>query len=501
MTDLRQKAAEVASAGRFGDSVLIHVAPEELAGLASLMPGGKLTTNPKTGLPEAFFFLPFLAGLGGLGAGAAAAGTAAATGALGAGLGAGMTAAALPLAATTAGTTAGALGAAGAGAAGLGAASALPLAGTAAATSALPGIAGTAASTLPAAAIPTSLGGIALPEVAAGAAGSAIPAVGASSPFFLQGALPTAAGAGSAGAGGLGSIGISGGGTAGAGAAGAGTAASALPATGAGTASTLGGALPGSTGAAAAGVGAGAEAAGTLAVPQAASSGIFGGMSADKLLQYGALASMMMPQGGGDDEEEEGKEIEGDNYERGEASYPDSGSALDEEWDYFPGSNYFSGGGLVKGYAEGGLATLDKKAGGKSGSDGDLVEATMMALMGQAPNADAIIEQFVATFGREALQDLINRLQSSSQMQAGQPQGDGMSDSVPAMISGAGGQQPAALSEGEYVVPADVVSGLGNGSTSAGANQLQGMVDRTRMMRTGGVVQPPAINPGMALPR
>lgn len=481
MNNLRQKAAEVAKAGRYGDTQLIHVAPEELAGLASLMPGGKLTTNPKTGLPEAFFFLPFLAGLGSLGAGAAAAGTAAASGALGAGLGAGMTAAALPLAATTAGTTAGALG----GAAGLGAASALPLAGTAAATSALPTAAGTAASILPSAAIPTSLGGVALPEVA-GAATSALPAASAASPFILEGALPAATTAGTTGG-----IGISGGATAGAGAGSA--ASSALPATGASTASTLGGAIP--TGAA--GVGAGAEAAGTLAVPQAAG-GILGGLSADKLLQYGALASMMMPMGGGGDDDEGGGEVSGDSYERGDAEFPEGDEGRNSEWDFFPRSRYFSGGGLVKGYAEGGLASLDKKSGG----DEELIEATMMALMGQTPNADAIIQQFIATFGKEALQDLIGRLQASSQMMGGgQPQGDGMSDSVPAMIVGEGGTQPAALSEGEYVVPADVVSGLGNGSTEAGAQQLQGMVDRTRMMRTGGIVQPPAMNPRGVMPR
>lgn len=53
--------------------------------------------------------------------------------------------------------------------------------------------------------------------------------------------------------------------------------------------------------------------------------------------------------------------------------------------------------------------------------------------------------------------------------------GDGMSDSIPTTING---RQPAALSDGEYVLPAHFVSALGNGSTRAGVQQIQSMVDR-----------------------
>ena len=60
--------------------------------------------------------------------------------------------------------------------------------------------------------------------------------------------------------------------------------------------------------------------------------------------------------------------------------------------------------------------------------------------------------------------------------------GDGMSDDIPSSIDG---EQPAALSENEFVVPADVVSGLGNGSSDAGAEQLYAMMDRVRKARTG----------------
>ena len=69
--------------------------------------------------------------------------------------------------------------------------------------------------------------------------------------------------------------------------------------------------------------------------------------------------------------------------------------------------------------------------------------------------------------------------------------GDGMSDSISSSIEG---EQPAALSENEFVVPADVVSGLGNGSSDAGAEQLYAMMDRVRKARTGTEKQAPEIN-------
>jgi hypothetical protein len=70
--------------------------------------------------------------------------------------------------------------------------------------------------------------------------------------------------------------------------------------------------------------------------------------------------------------------------------------------------------------------------------------------------------------------------------------GDGMSDSIPASI---GGKQPARLADGEFVVPADVVSHLGNGSTDAGAKQLYKMMNKVRKARTGTTKQGKQINP------
>lgn len=75
--------------------------------------------------------------------------------------------------------------------------------------------------------------------------------------------------------------------------------------------------------------------------------------------------------------------------------------------------------------------------------------------------------------------------------------GDGMSDSIPARI---GGVQEARLADGEFVVPADVVSHLGNGSSNAGAKQLYAMMDRVRQQRTGTKQQGKEITPTKMMP-
>jgi len=67
--------------------------------------------------------------------------------------------------------------------------------------------------------------------------------------------------------------------------------------------------------------------------------------------------------------------------------------------------------------------------------------------------------------------------------------GDGMSDEIPAL-----------LSPGEFIIPADVVSDMGNGSSKAGAKQLYSMMDRVRKNRGGSVEQPKAINTRKMMP-
>jgi len=74
---------------------------------------------------------------------------------------------------------------------------------------------------------------------------------------------------------------------------------------------------------------------------------------------------------------------------------------------------------------------------------------------------------------------------------------DGMADELPAQI---GKDQPAALSHGEFVIPADVVSHMGNGNSDAGAKKLYQMMDKIRMARTGNKKQGKKINPDKFMP-
>ena len=133
-----------------------------------------------------------------------------------------------------------------------------------------------------------------------------------------------------------------------------------------------------------------------------------------------------------------------------------------------------------------------------------LIEQTISAVLGQMPQdqADIIINQFISEFGQEAfemlreqaLQSVVPNAQTEGVIRG---QGGGMDDMVNGMI---GAEQPVAVSPGEYIVPADVVSGLGDGSTDGGVEELDGMLDRVRQTRTGTMQQPAPMNTGGVLP-
>lgn len=78
-----------------------------------------------------------------------------------------------------------------------------------------------------------------------------------------------------------------------------------------------------------------------------------------------------------------------------------------------------------------------------------------------------------------------------------QGDGDGMSDSIKANIDG---KQEARLADGEFVIPADVVAHLGNGSSNAGAKRLHSMMDRIRQARTGRAKQAPQVRAERYMP-
>jgi hypothetical protein len=91
----------------------------------------------------------------------------------------------------------------------------------------------------------------------------------------------------------------------------------------------------------------------------------------------------------------------------------------------------------------------------------------------------------------------LEALAGGGYLETGGEVGDGMSDEIEATIEG---EQEARLSDGEFVIPADVVSHLGNGSSDAGAKRLYEMMDKIRMARTGTKKQGKEINPERYMP-
>jgi hypothetical protein len=165
---------------------------------------------------------------------------------------------------------------------------------------------------------------------------------------------------------------------------------------------------------------------------------------------------------------------------KGRMYYPDPVYGCNRDTDYTEDKGIYASGGIVKKtkkYQDGGIASL-----------------TRDPRMGGATNpADGYNFGFAA-----------GGMPSMPEYQAGgkllRGPGDGMSDDIPAVIRGKGVQR-AALADGEFVIPADVVSHLGNGSTEAGAKKLYKMMEQIRRARTGTGKQAPQVNTDKFLPR
>ena len=149
-------------------------------------------------------------------------------------------------------------------------------------------------------------------------------------------------------------------------------------------------------------------------------------------------------------------------------------------------------GGEVKGYAGGGQLPAYYDMGGNFNTYENQDQASPMPQLSQDGYGLGRLNQL-------AQQQSASRAASSMFAKGGylDGEGDGMSDSIPAMISG---KQPARLADGEFVVPADVVSHIGNGSSKAGAKRLYSMMDKVRQARTGTKKQGKQINPNKYMP-
>lgn len=441
--------------GRMGDSMLVHMSPKEVAGLQSLArsQGTSLTVNPTTGYPEAFnlsSLLPIAAGfaLGPAGfqaMSAAQAGmlvgglTAAATGSLKKGLMAGLGAY---------------------GGAGLGEGLVTPQ------TPATPGMEGAIGSGLPTPPTPTD------PNLIGNPYSMAVPPGSMSQGLNVPMGAPT----------GLDTTGL------------AGTATTApFPPTSDlySMSATPGGAglnVPSSAATT-------ARTAGLSTTPTATSGKFIGNLSGKDALKYGtaALASIPPPE-----------------YEPPKSTamlrpYDYSFNPITGAYDARPGDSSeilygrptftpgevvpAKAGGMMSSYAAGGLAAF--KEGGRPKArplmdDKGLAGSPYYEFMGErGSNLEAAEKNFAAG----------GRTPANGKFLMGD--GDGMSDDIPATISD---KQPARLADGEFVIPADVVSHIGNGSSKAGAKKLYEMMDKIRKERTGKTKQAPAIKPDRYMP-
>ena len=169
---------------------------------------------------------------------------------------------------------------------------------------------------------------------------------------------------------------------------------------------------------------------------------------------------------------------------------------IDSEFDYFDSS--------LTSLKSGGIASLNYQEGGMVPNDKELISGAVDAIEGKSPSPEVALGAFVARYGEEALRDLVDRVQrgefqANAMVEEGMVSGigDGMDDMIPATLEG---DQDVVLSDGEFIVPADVVSGLGNGSTDAGSEALYEMMDRVRKLRTGKEEQPKQVPQGDMLP-
>ena len=131
----------------------------------------------------------------------------------------------------------------------------------------------------------------------------------------------------------------------------------------------------------------------------------------------------------------------------------------------------------------------------------ELIAMTVEAIKGNLEDSDSVINMFIEEYGVERFRELRNAVlqgivpnAQTEGMIAGS--GNGMDDEVMGMI---GENQPVAVSPGEYIVAADVLSGLGDGDTNAGADVMDEIQANVRMARSGGR-QPAPIDLSKVMP-
>lgn len=205
-------------------------------------------------------------------------------------------------------------------------------------------------------------------------------------------------------------------------------------------------------------------------------------------------AGLMMPPGEFDKKEYDFNTDEAEAKPRDRFTAPSTfRGGIDPEFSYFGPQRF----------AEGGIADLPMGM-EEEPNDKEIIADAVEAIKGMDENPEITLARFVSRYGEDALRDLVQRVQSGEFDQNAETTegmvngaGDGMDDMIPATLEG---EQDVVLSDGEFIVPADVVSGLGNGSTDAGSKALYEMMDRVRELRTGKKEQPDQVPLGQMMP-
>ncbi len=150
---------------------------------------------------------------------------------------------------------------------------------------------------------------------------------------------------------------------------------------------------------------------------------------------------------------------------------------------------------------DGGRTSFD--AGGTTNIMEDpLTREAIQFIMGESDNQQ-VVNDFISKYGNDMflqLRDSVLKSLVPGAQTEGLIRGEGrsgMADDIPGMI---GADEKIAVSQDEFIVPADVVSALGDGSSDAGSNALYDMMDRVRQAKTGGTTQPPMIDLNRVMP-
>ena len=195
---------------------------------------------------------------------------------------------------------------------------------------------------------------------------------------------------------------------------------------------------------------------------------------------------------------------------------------IDPEFRYF-GDPVFVPRNPVTSMQEGGLASLSEvmseeidesmKDMSDTGEVDKITLDAIAALRGEHPDPNRALVMFTEQYGTQALDALAMQVQQEAEIENMVDQETGMMDMMQdadGLVPGVGGgrddsirgsidgQRDLLVSSGEFVLPADVVSGLGDGNTKAGEAELMALIDRVRTRRTG-TKEPPNMV-GDALP-